>query len=78
MMQSTVSTHGVGVAVGVGSGVGAEHGRAQHGKYGGMQTHVPQQQLHSFPAGQLFAVGLHSFKVGIGAGVGVDGWTGTH
>ena len=58
--------------VGVGSGVAIEHGSAQHGKYGGMQTHVPQQQLHSFPTGQLSGVdGLHSLTIGIGVGVGV-------
>ena len=61
----------MGVGVGVGGGVWSEQGSAQHGRYGGMHTQVPQQQLHSFPTGQLFAVGLHSPTVGIGVGVAV-------
>jgi hypothetical protein len=61
----------VGVGVGVGGGVWSEQGSAQHGKYGGMHTQVPQQQLHSFPTGQLFADGLHSLTIGLGVGIGV-------
>jgi hypothetical protein len=34
-----------------------------------MHTQVPQQQLHSFPTGQLCADGLHSLRVAIGVGV---------
>jgi len=60
---------GVGVMVGVGTCVGSEQGSAQHGRYGGMQTHVPQQQLHCFPTGQSCADGLHASTVGSGVGV---------
>jgi fluoride ion exporter CrcB/FEX len=60
---------GLGADVAVGSRVGSEQGSAQQGRYGGMHTQVPQQQLHSFPTGQLCANGLHSLTLGIGVGV---------
>jgi hypothetical protein len=59
----------VGVGAGVDSWVGAEQGIAQQGRYGGMHTQVPQQQEHSFPAGQSSADGLHSLTGGAGVGM---------
>ena len=59
----------LGNGVAVGSCVGSEQGSAQQGRYGGMHTHVPQQQLHSLPTGQSCASGLHSLTVEIGVGV---------